>query len=53
MFDVVFVICVCIIDILFLSILYYKCCMSRDDNEYHESLNHINSHLNPQHQAII
>ena len=50
MFDVVFVLCVCVIDILFLSWLYYKYAMIRDDNEYHES---INSHLNPQHPAII
>lgn len=53
MFDVVFVLCVCVIDLLFLSWVYYKCGMRHDDNESHESINSINSHLNPQHQAII
>lgn len=50
MFDIVFILCVCVIDLLFLLWVYYECCMIRDDNESHDI---INSHFNPQHKAII
>jgi hypothetical protein len=50
MFDVVFVICVLVVDMLFIGWVYYNCDIRPDNNIPHEN---INNPLNPQHQAII